>query len=217
MNKKFLKITGIMALSMTLLGFWGYNQFFKPDPEVEQQLNNQFGEDFFSFEDEGMVSNQAKANIADSVNNKESVSNIQPGNEEVNAQGKDRIGTTSAHEDIDANTVKQDEISNKYKTQFDHLQSAGLSRLDTLYSAAVQEYKQSKKDGTLSRSELIQKYLQAGTTLEANMDSQIYGSLNMMEAELKANNLPADSISVYKAEYEKAKSDKRAQMLAKVR
>jgi len=97
------------------------------------------------------------------------------------------------------------------------LQSVAMSRVDTLYSAAVQEYVQSSKAGTLNRSELIQKYIQAGTRLEASLDSQFYSTLNAMQAELIANNLPTDLVGVNKSEYEKAKSSKRSQLLAKVR
>jgi len=36
-----------MVLMLAGAGLWGYNNFFKSDPEIQQQLNNQFGEDFF--------------------------------------------------------------------------------------------------------------------------------------------------------------------------
>lgn len=91
-----------------------------------------------------------------------------------------------------------------------------MSRLDTLYSAAIQEYTQSSKAGTLDRSELARKYIQAGNTLEVNLDNQFYTTLNAMQAELMANNLPTDSVGSYKLEYENAKSNKRSQLLAKV-
>ena len=222
MKNKFLKITGILVLFIALVGFWGYNKYFKPDQEIQQQLNNQFGAEFFnSFKDEPVVNNSA-------VNNVKSVEDIVKKTDSLNFiatlkkvkepdDGKIVTTPTSANETIVVKEITQDDISNKYKPQFAHLQSVAMSRLDTLYSAAVQEYVQSSKAGTLNRSELIQKYIQAGTRLEASLDSQFYSTLNEMQAELIANNLPTDLVGVNKSEYEKAKSNKRSQLLAKVR
>ncbi|MFZ3130671.1 MAG: hypothetical protein WA125_06095 [Desulfosporosinus sp.] len=210
MKKKFLKITGIMVLLMALVCFWGYIKYFKPDPEIQQQLNNQFGAEFFnSFNDQ-------KA-----VNNSGAVNNVKSGDDLAKNTDMPMIVSVSTSTPVNENTVAKpitpDEINNKYKPQFNYLQNVALSRLDTLYSAAIQEYVQSRKAGTLNRPELAQKYLQAGTLLEANIDSQFYGTLNEMQAELIANNLPTDIVGVHKIEYEKAKSDKRSQLLAKVR
>ena len=125
--------------------------------------------------------------------------------------------STPVNENSATKRITQDEINIKYTPQFNYLQNVALSRLDTLYSAAIQEYVQLSEVGTLNRLELLQKYIQAGTTLEANLNSQFYSTLNAMQAELIANNPPTDIVGVIKNEYEKAKSDKRSQLLAKVR
>ncbi len=213
MKKKFLKITGIVVIFMALGGFWGYNKYFKPDPEIQQQLNNQFGAEFFnSFDDEKVVNN------SEAVNNIKSVDDLA---KKIEVKEQEEVKTvtnsTPVNENIVAKRITQDEINNKYKPQFNNLQNVALSRLDTLYSAAIQEYVQSSKAGTLNRPELVQKYIQAGNMLEANLNSQFYSTLNAMQAELIANNLPTDIVGVYKIEYEKAKSDKRSQLLVKVR
>jgi hypothetical protein len=52
--------------------------------------------------------------------------------------------------------------------------------------------------------------------LEGSVDNQFYSTLNAMQAELIANNLSTDIVGVNKSEYEKAKSNKRSQLLAKV-
>lgn len=223
MFKKFLKITGILVLVLGFVGFWGYNKYFKPDPEVQQELNDQFGADFFTFDetdhaDTGDTGSSVLENTdRQSVNDSNSVK--EKGAEQEN--GKTVIGAAPANETSntkpETKLVIQDEISQKYEAQFRQLQSVALSRLDTLFSAAIQEYNQAKKAGTLNRAELAKKYIQAGTTLEANLDNQFYSVLSKMEAELKANNLPTDVVGVYKNEYEQAKSDKRAQLLGKVR
>ncbi|MFA7077738.1 MAG: hypothetical protein WC147_04890, partial [Syntrophomonas sp.] len=87
--------------------------------------------------------------------------------------------------------------------------------LDVLFAAGLREYTQQKKSGTLKASELARKYIQAGNMLEANVDSQFYGTLNAMEAELVENHLPTAVIADIKKEYVKAKSSKRAELLAK--
>lgn len=217
MKKNFLKITGILVLLMALVGFWGYNKYFAPDPEVEQQLNNQFGADFFTFDDEEMINNSeaVKKDLSvDDIAEKTDSPMIVTMPDKVNEQEK---GTTSTpvNETIIENRITQDDISNKYKPQFAHLQSVALSRLDTLSSAAIQEYVQSSKGGTLSRSELLQKYIQAGIMLEASVDNQFYSTLNAMQAELVANNLPTDIVGITKRDYENAKSSKRSQLMAK--
>lgn len=209
MKKKFLKIIGVMVLFIALIGFWGYTKYFKPDPGIQQQLNNQFGAEFFnSFDDKKGVNNSG------AVNNVKSGDGLDRTKEQE--EGKNVTTSTPVNENSGAKQITQDDINNKYKTQFNSLQSVAMSRLDTLYSAAIQEYVQSSKAGTLNRSGLAQKYIQAGNTLEANLDNQVYTTLNAMQAELMANNLPTDSVSSYKREYEKAKSDKRSQLLAKV-
>jgi len=212
MKNKFLKITGIMVLLLALVGFWGYNKYFKPDQGIQQQLNNQFGEEFFSFDDEKSEDNLKSNNVSKSVDELNNEVDFPKEQEEGNTV------TTSppVNENTTAKQITQDEINAKYTPQFKHLQNAALSRLDTLYSAAIQEYVQQKNAGTLNRSALAQKYIQAGTRLEANLDSQFYGTLNEMQAELVANNLPTDSVSVIKSEYENAKSGKRSQLLAKI-
>lgn len=221
MKKKLLKITGILVLLMALVGFWGYNKYFAPDPEIQQQLTSQFGPEFFnSFDDEKVVNNSGAVDVksVDDLTKKMDIPTTGSTQEKAQGQEKGNLATTTTpvNEPIVAKPISQEEINTKYKPQFIHLQNVAMSRLDTLYSAASQEYVQSKKAGTLNRAELVQKYIQAGTMLEASLDNQFYSTLNAMQAELIANNLPTDLVSVYKNEYEKAKSGKRSQLFAKV-
>lgn len=224
MSNKFLKITGILVLLLAMGGFWGYNKYFKSDPEIQQQLNTQFGEDFFSFDDEKDVGhNSGKGD------NVESKSDSTPGAElnnktdsptaVANEQGESKTTPTSTSENGNTATkpITQAEVSAKYSPQFQHLQNVALDRLDTLYSAAIQEYVQQKKAGTLNRSALAQKYIQAGNRLEASLDSQFNSTLNEMKAELVANNLSTDVVSAIKSQYESVKSSKRSQLLSGVR
>lgn len=221
MRKKIIIITSIMVLMLAGAGVWGYNSFFKSDPEIQQQLNNQFGEDFFkSFNDEiadvnsGASNNEQKTNgmnlAGDAPSSELATEKVQQGNAISNTAADGNQGVLDKE-------ITKEQVINKYQPKFNYLQNVALGRLDTLYSAAAKEYEQLRKAGTLNRPALAQKYIQAGTMLEANVDNQFYSTLNAMQAELVANNLPIDVIASNKAAYEQAKSNKRAQLLSKVR
>lgn len=215
MKNKFLKIIGVIILFLALVGFWGYNKYFMPDPEMQQQLNNQFGEDFFTFDNEkvdNVKSNNGSKSV-DEFNNKEDFPSTLSKEQE---EGKTVTTLPPVNENSTSKQITQAEIVTKYTPQFKQLQNVALSRLDTLYSAAIQEYVQQKNAGTLNRSALAQKYIQAGTRLETNLDSKFYGTLNEMQAELVANNFSTDSVGVIKSEYENAKSGMRSQLMAKI-
>jgi len=222
MKKKFLKIAGVIVILLAGVSFLGYNKYFKPDLQIQQELTNQFGSEFFTSFDDKKVEN----NSGGAVDNLDSTNEAKSGddsNEMVDTPNKEQEKSepgkisTPVNDNINSKVITQDEINNKYRPQFSYLQSVALSRLDTLYSAAIQEYAQRKKDGTMNRSELAQKYIQAGTMLEANVDRQFNSTLNAMQAELIANNLSTDIVGVIESEYENAKSNKRSQLLAKVR
>lgn len=217
-----------MLLCVVLGLLWGYNKYFKPDQEIQEQLNNQFGAEFFNtFDDQKVVTSSGAVDNVKSDNNVKSVDDLAEKIDKpiivskqkmVKAQQESQTDETPVNEEnIDVKQITQDDISIKYQPQFSYLQNVALSRLDTLYSAAIEEYVQGRKAGTLNRSELAQKYIQAGTLLEANVDRQFYSTLNAMQAELISNKLPTDIVDVYESEYEKAKSNKRSQLLAKVR
>ncbi|AET69497.1 hypothetical protein Desor_4055 [Desulfosporosinus orientis DSM 765] len=224
MRNKILKISVGIIIVAALGGFWGYNHYFKPDPEIQQELTNQFGSDFFNsfdYENEGGDSESVSdpqekdpvTGLADASATKGNLSVDNPRTLSGNQQSSP--STTGKGTEVKPQ-ITQQTIINKYQPKFDYLQNVALSRLDTLYSAAVQEYKQSKKAGTLKRSEFVQKYIQAGTMLEANVDSQFYSTLNAMKSDLIANNLSTDIISDTEKVYEKTKSSKRSQLLAKI-
>jgi hypothetical protein len=216
MKKKFLIITSLIVLFIAVVGFWAYNVKLKPDPEIQQQLDDQFGAGFFNFNDETVFNNSGAAKGAD---NRKSTDELNTNKDIITFESVlKKIGqvTSPMDKNIAANQATPEEITAKYQSQLYYLQNTALSRIDTLYSTAIQEYLQRTKAGTLNRSELAKKYLQAGRTLEANVDSQFYSTLNSMRAELIANNFSTDIIGVIKAEYEKAKSAKRSQLLAKV-
>lgn len=236
MKKKVLVITGVVVLLIALASVWGYDKYFKPNPEMQQELNNQFGEDFFNLSDEDVVNSgqlvnkkddQDVVNSGQSVHDKEDedVHNRPSGDDLAKNDSETSISkpepvkdpSTSGDQGVAVKPITQEEINNKYKPRFNHLQNVALSRLDTLYLAAIKEYESRKKAGTLNSSELAKKYIQAATMLESSLDNQFYSTLDAMKAELKANNHPTNIVDSYKSEYEKAKSDMRSLLLAKVR
>lgn len=221
MKKKVLVITGVVVLLIALGSFWGYDKYFKPNSEMQQELNNQFGEDFFKFDDEDVVNSGQSVDEKEAVDvhNRPSWDDLAANDSESSISKPEPVKgpSTSGDQGVAIKPITQDEINTKYKPRFNHLQNVALSRLDALYSAASQEYASSKKAGTLNSSELAKKYIQAGTMLEASLDNQFYSTLNAMKAELEANNYPTNSVDGYKSDYEKAKSDMRSQLLAKVR
>lgn len=210
--KKIIRIFGIILIVAALGGFWGYNKYFRPDPAIQQELTDQFGSDFFN-------------SFAEKTNRQAGESGTGEG---TSAQGNTVVDNTKAQSGSpgglpadagngkDVKPVSQEDIINKYQPQFNYLQNTALSRLDTLCSAAVQEYQQSKKSGTLKRSEIVQKYIQAATMLEGSVDSQFYNTLNAMKSDLIANNLATDIIGDTEAAYEKAKANRRSQLLSKI-
>lgn len=222
MKKKLLILTGIIVLFMAVGGLWGYNKYFRPDPEIQRQLTDQFGTEFFNaFDDQGSVNNSSvvtNSKSVDDIADKSAIPKVVAISKKTDKPEENQNNTplpTPVNEINTEKPITQDEISSKYMQRFNYLQNVALGRLDTLYSAAFQEYVQGKKAGTLNRSALAQKYIQAGTMLESSVDNQFYSTLNAMQTELIANNLPTDIVSVIKNNYEKAKSNKRSQLLAK--
>ena len=245
MKKKILTITSLIILLIAVVGFWGYNKYFKPAPEIKQQLYNQFGAGFFnSFPAKTGTADDSELKVDNSRTTAEPEKAEEKPSQTVPPAGAKKSGQveeesqtplqeqnqTSAQEQnqtptttipsVNANNpskqITEQNIVNKYMPQINSLQNLALSRLGTLYAAAKTEYQQDKKAGTLNVSALVQKYIQAGNMLEANVDGQFNTILNQMQAELVSNHLPTDQIGIIRNEYEQAKAAMRSQLLAKV-
>lgn len=203
MHKKYIAMAAFMALMLACLGWWGYRSYWQPDPQIQEQLNQQFGSEFFnSFAPEEPAG-------AESV-----TTGIL---ERIELQRTGRAGAPPLSADIAGARISEEEIINQYAPQFRSLENSAASRLDALFAAALQEYRQQKQAGTLNLSELARKYIQAGTMLEANVDGQFYASLNALQAKLEANNQSTAVIAEIKKEYAAAKAQKRSELLAQAR
>ncbi|KLU60276.1 hypothetical protein CEB3_c31270 [Peptococcaceae bacterium CEB3] len=92
----------------------------------------------------------------------------------VTSGGSQPAGVDSPGGNATAQPLTEAEVVRKYMPEIQSLQSVALSRLDTLYGAAVQEYRQEKATGRVNRAALAQKYIQAGNLLEGNVDGRFY-------------------------------------------
>ncbi|KLU60298.1 hypothetical protein CEB3_c31490 [Peptococcaceae bacterium CEB3] len=251
MKKKLLAVTSVIVVVLAVVGLWGYNTFFRANPQVKQQLYHQFGANFFNtFPDSaggktaaavGGVSGQGagvkpgtgtqslgstgsttpsdpsrgaagglptSAGLGSGYPSNAATAGAGPSNSEP-ATVESPGGNATAQPLTEAGVVR------KYMPEIQSLQSVALSRLDTLYAAAVQEYRQEKATGRVNRAALAQKYIQAGNLLEGNVDGRFYSILGSMQSELVSDGLPTDQVGVIKREYEAAKAARRSAILGK--
>lgn len=109
------------------------------------------------------------------------------------------------------------EIVGKYVSRLVDLRSSSLSQLDALFAQAADEYRQlpeaKKKTAKLT---LGVKYLALGKKLESECDAKFNSILKEMEKELKAHNLPTNSVKDAKAQYAAEKKEKYNYLMSKV-
>jgi hypothetical protein len=106
-----------------------------------------------------------------------------------------------------------DSIVANYRPAFESLQVQAINRLDDLLATALEEYYAQERAGTVDRFKLTNKYIQAGRILENNVDATFYSLLDEMKAELESKNLPLDITTEISDSYEKAKADKKRELL----
>lgn len=202
-KNKALKIVGIILLIAAVFAVWVYVEFFRFDPQVKSQVEQQYGKDFFRIE-------SPKQNVEKEIQPEDSTSSI--------AKATQAKLKAEEQEQTDQSSVpRQEEIIDKYLPQFEALEGTATGRLQELYNGAVQEYKQQKAQGTLDLKVLVRKYLQASGMLETNIDSKFYSTLNEMKGELQRNNLPTDMVKTISQEYENAKTQKKRELMNRVK
>ncbi|MEQ8235471.1 MAG: hypothetical protein ABRQ23_01705 [Syntrophomonadaceae bacterium] len=194
---------------MTLLGWTGWRYYLQPDAETAQQLEEQFGSEFFN----SFVAEEPRGN-AFQLDEKSFTAEVVRDLETRKPVAK---VSEPAPENINPSFVSEEDIIRKYVPQFQSMEQSANSRLDQLFNTAGQEYRSQKAAGTLDLSALARKYLQAGTKLEAGVNSRFYTLLSAMENELIANHQPTEVIDLIKQDYLQAKAAKRAEMMAKAR
>lgn len=179
--KKILLTLFICLLIVAVgAGIWGYKYFFGVDDQLRAQLQEEFSQDFFSFND--LESELLENNIGNSNNN------IQA----ANGANKEEI------------------ISNKYNEKFEMLESSAAKKVDVLFQSAYKEYLQQTSENQLNQTQLARKYLQAGNMLEESIDTIFNDLIREMEKELKANNLSIDLVREVEEDYNQMIKQKKA-------
>ncbi len=240
LKKRMLFATGILLVLFAGTGIWGYNYYYALNPEIERQLEEEFGADFFDVFDledidlsipsgeggeeessqnkDGERKNEAINNGGGDGGDKNSNSESgDPSHEPEKGSDKDKNGDKKPGEEPGDTRITKEAIKEKHIPKINNLESIALDRLDELFKSAYNEYKQKKEDGSLNISELARKYIQAANKLETNVDKAFYDMLDEMEAKLAEHGHSTDIIDQAKREYRSAKSEKRSDFLRKVR
>ena len=229
MRSSGAKIIGAVIIVLVLLGLWGYNTWFRPDPSVREQLAEQFGDDFFAPGSLDSLPATEKSlstgvgSITESflagreINHYTPIDNGSLTDKPLPLEG-DKSAPQVAVSIDDKKTAPQiteKTIIDKYAPKFSAIEQFTNSRLDQIYAAAEQEYGEQSRAGTLNHAAWTQKYLQACLKLQDSVNPQFYGLVNEMEAELKANNLSTNVIDEIKQEYTAGKYQKIKELLAR--
>lgn len=104
-----------------------------------------------------------------------------------------------------------------YEPAFQGLEEIALERLDSLYAAALADYRHRERKGSLDRFRLTNEYIQAGRILERNVDEKFNDLLAMMKAELKDQGYSTAAADEIRDTYERAKAEKKRQLLDRLR
>lgn len=198
---KTIKILGIGLLALLLIAIWIYVDFFRVDPQVENQLQQQFGQEYFNPVAPSAV---LKDNEPLSPITRATLDKL-----EMIEQGQSQLDQSSR--------PSQELIVKKYLPRFAALEGTATGRLEGLFNSAGQEYKQQKAQGTLDKVGLARKYIQGASMLAKNVDSSFYSTVEEMKAELQHNNISTDIVKTISQEYEKAKSSKKRELVSRVK
>ena len=108
-------------------------------------------------------------------------------------------------------------IINNYEPLFKSLENEALTRLDTLLTGALDDYRRQEQDGTLDRFMLTSKYIQAGRILESSVDEIFYDLLDEMKAELSNSGFSTAIAADIEETYQNAKTEKKRELLERLR
>ena len=126
---------------------------------------------------------------------------------------KDKFVEAPDNEDTEeiSNTKPYKTIISEYNTILEDLRSTFESELDSLIQNGVKEY----KEGSLSSTQLTNKYLSIGANLEKSSDNRFNKVLKEMEKELKSNGYETSIIKEIKIYYTSFKDAKKTDLINK--
>lgn len=104
-------------------------------------------------------------------------------------------------------------IANKYNGRFESLQTEFMNSLDDLVQSGYSDY----KNGNISKSKLINKYLDLGSSLEKKSDEKFFSLLDKMKIELKENGHSTDITKEIASYYKSFKGSEKKKLLNKAK
>ncbi|SET70346.1 hypothetical protein SAMN05660297_03206 [Natronincola peptidivorans] len=173
--KKFFIIFICLLVIVTGAGIWGYQYFFGIDDNLRTQLEEEFSEEFFSFNDLDLKDSPLIESTSTSAGS---------------------VGFSGG------NNISVDYISDKYAGKFDELETVVKTRIDVLIQRAYEEYMNQQTPNQLNDALLARKYLQAASMLEASVEATLDSLLREMELELQSHQLPTDLVDETKEYYQ---------------
>jgi hypothetical protein len=238
MKKKLLISLGLLLFILFTGGIWAYNYYFTLNAQINTQLEEQFGADFFDFrnltihdfnldEHPSSFDSDKTVVLPHSDNTDEQLPTVST---QKDIEQQDSKQTTvvpskkTSNKEDEATQVKpakryekelitEESIINTYVPELKQLEAFALDRLDILFTSALQEYKQKKKEGTLNKSDLSRKYLQASKKLENGVDQVFNQIVAEMKMKLTQNNYSTQIIQDIQKKYKDTKSKKMAEFL----
>jgi hypothetical protein len=182
----------------------------EPSTTTQSESGNTSSVDHHSADHHSAKNNSSKSNSTEQKSSPQETAQTPPSN----ANSKNNISTirnTSAREPL-----TETEIRNKYLPIFKELESEAIYRIEILFDSAYKEYKQKRKDGTLNKTDLARKYLQAATQLENSVNATFNSLASKMKKELTQNNLSDQLVKEARQHYEEAIRSKKTEFLQKV-
>ena len=114
------------------------------------------------------------------------------------------------------NTYTEEEILARYESRFVELEEVAVSRLEELFDEAVEDYKEQRKEGSVDRFSLTNKYIQEGRELEKTFDTAFNLLLSDLEAALTKNGHSTEITQEIEKAYKEAKNEKKQELFGRL-
>lgn len=176
---------------------WVYSTFFTSNADVQKELTDELGDEFFNFDMMELLPIVTDPNTTEALPNTDSEENERKENQEPENQDNPdpQPSTPSSGSENIAETprpsVTAESIIAKHEPRSLALESIAIERLDTLFESGKTEHIRKAEDGTLDRFTLVNKYIQAGRSLEQGVDATFYTLLDELKVDLQNNDFSA--------------------------
>ncbi|MEN6351353.1 MAG: hypothetical protein ABFD08_18425, partial [Syntrophomonas sp.] len=116
----------------------------------------------------------------------------------------------------EAQADQERKILDKYALRFQALKQLANERLNILAGKALEEYKQDKTAGKLSKLEFAEKYYSAMELLQANLDRTFSSELDNMKSELQNAHASTQVVEQVRDEYKNSKEKFQQELMEKL-